>query len=274
LEPYQDSFISYALNYSVPTVWHTFLLALARIVPPISVAPFLGGKMVPNTVKMGLGAVITLIFLPQILATTTGPVVQDAHFMLLIFKEALIGSLFGMIITVPFYYCEGAGSLVDHQRGAQSLQVMNPGTSNQTSPIGTLYNNVMLIYFLTLGGPIIFFDAILTSFVVLPPTQFISFDFFSLDNELWQLIIGICPLIVKMVFLISAPSLLSMLLSDLFLGIANRMAPQVQISFLLWSMKAFVGIGMVFLAWGIILKKFKILAIDWLDMFSKLVETL
>jgi type III secretion protein T len=271
---YQDSFISYALNYSVPTVWHTFLLALARIVPPISMAPFLGGKTVPNPIKMGLGVTVTLIFLPQILATTDGPIVQDAHFILLLFKEALIGSLFGLIITVPFYYCEGAGSLVDHQRGAQSLQVMNPGTSNQTSPIGNLYNNMMLIYFLTLGGPVIFMDAILTSFVVLPPTKFVPFEFFSMTNQLWDLLIGICPLIVKMVFLISAPSLLSMLLSDLFLGIANRMAPQVQISFLLWSMKAFVGIGMVFLAWGVLLKKFHFLAIDWLETFGKIVGTL
>ena len=120
----QDTLLSYVLEYSLPSVWHTFLLGLGRIVPCISMAPFLGGKSVPNPIKMGLGVSITLLFLPHLLAISPAPVERDATFMILMLKEALLGSLFGFIITVPFYYAEGAGSLIDHQRGAQSLQVM------------------------------------------------------------------------------------------------------------------------------------------------------
>ena len=63
------------------------------------------------------------------------------------------------------------------------------------------------------------------------------------------------------------PSILAMLLSDLFIGIANRMAPQVQISFLMWSLKAFIGIAMVWLAWGVILKQLNVEAVDYMRSF-------
>jgi type III secretory pathway component EscT len=44
-----------------------------------------------------------------------------------------------------------------------------------------------------------------------------------------------------------------MLLTDLFLGIANRMAPQVQVVFLGIPLKSWVGIALVAAAWTLII---------------------
>jgi type III secretion protein T len=83
-----------------------------------------------------------------------------------------------------------------------------------------------------------------------------------------------CHIVVKLSLQLSAPALIAMLLSDLFLGIANRMAPQVQISFLLWSFKAFVEIAMVWAAWWLTIKQFEIEGNTWLKFFTKLIPTL
>ncbi|HEY4831314.1 MAG TPA: EscT/YscT/HrcT family type III secretion system export apparatus protein [Waddliaceae bacterium] len=269
-----DTYLSFVLSQPLSEIWKIFLLGMARIVPTMAIAPFLGGKMLPDTIKMGFGIAIVFIFLPFLVVHYTQPIQFDLIFMLLLFKEAIVGSILGFLITIPFYYTQGAGALIDHQRGSQSLQVMDPSTQMQTSPTGTLFNNMMLVIFFFIGGPILFFDALFTSYSVLPFDQFFSAEFFAPHHPLWISLIQMTNTVVKIALQLSAPSLIAMLLSDLFLGIANRMAPQVQISFLLWSLKAFVGIAMVWVGWWVILKQFDIEGVSWIKLFTRIVEQL
>lgn len=269
-----DTYLSYVLSRPLTEVWKVFLLGLARMVPAIALAPFLGGKMLPDTIKMGFGVAIVFIFFPYLVVHYNKPIETDIIFMFLLAKEAFIGALLGFLISIPFYYTQGAGALIDHQRGSQSLQVMDPTTQMQTSPTGTLFNNMMLVVFFAIGGPLLFFDAVFTSYSILPYDQFLPAAFFAHDRPLWHNLIGLTNTVVKISLQLSAPSLIAMLLSDLFLGIANRMAPQVQISFLLWSLKAFVGIAMVWVGWWVILRQFDVEAVSWTKIFTKWVNAL
>jgi type III secretion protein T len=271
---FTDNYFSLLLSKPLPEVWKVFLLGLARVVPAIALAPFVGGKMLPDVFKLGLGLLIILIFLPILLLQYQHPIESDVFFMILLIKEAFIGSLLGFLISIPFYYIQGAGALIDHQRGSQSLQVMDPSTQMQTSPFGTLFNDMMLVIFFYIGGPILFFDAILSSYTVLPFDQFLSPQFFEPNQPLWVALLSISHIVVKISLQLSAPAVIAMLLSDLFLGIANRMAPQVQISFLLWSLKAFVGIAMVWVAWWLTIKQFEVEGRTWLKFFTNLIPSL
>lgn len=267
-----DSYFSFLAHRPPREIWDIFLLSLARIVPAIAIAPFMGGKMIGDAVKVGLGITIVLIFLPFLVAQNPLPVPQEVTFILLMVKEVVIGSILGFIIAMPFYFSQGAGALIDHQRGSQSLQVMDPTTQMQTSPTGTLYNNMMLVIFFSIGGPIFFFDGLLTSYSVLPLDAFFPPQFFDLSHPFWITILGIFTFVVKITLQLSAPSVFAMLLSDLFLGIANRMAPQVQISFLMWSFKAFVGIAMLFVSWWLVMKQLDVQATSWIKTYTHLVE--
>lgn len=271
---YSDTYLSYVLSRPLPEVWKIFLLGLGRVVPAIAFAPFLGGKILPDMVKLGFGIAIVFIFLPFLVIHNTHPVEFDMQFAFLLVKEILIGCLLGFLISIPFYYTQGAGALIDHQRGAQSLQVMDPSTQMQTSPTGKLFNDVMLVIFFFIGGPILFIEAIFTSYEALPFDQFVPAHFFERTYPIWGHAIDMCNLVVKIALQLSAPSVIAMLLSDLFLGIANRMAPQVQISFLLWSLKAFVGIGIVWVGWWFILKQFEVEGNSWLKVFTQMVQKL
>ncbi len=268
-----DTYLSVLLSRPPTEIWNIFLLGLARIVPTIAIAPFFGGKMIGDAVKVGLGVSITCIFLPYlVIASPNLNVTMDVSFIFLMVKEVVIGALLGFFIAIPFYYAQGAGALIDHQRGSQSLQVMDPTTQMQTSPTGTLYNNMLLVLFFAMSGPILFFDGLFTSFALIPLDSFFPPQFFDLKHPFWITMTGMCTTVVKIALQLSAPSLLGMLLSDLFLGIANRMAPQVQISFLLWSFKAFIGIAMLFLAWWLVIKQLDLQALTWLKTYTKVVK--
>ncbi len=274
MELNQGSYLSALLERSPAELWTIFLLAMARIAPTIAIAPFFGGKMVANPMKLGLTAGVALIALPFLAIKTKVAIPFDVTFMLLLFKEVIIGAMLGILVSVPFYFAQGAGALIDHQRGAQSLQVMDPSTQMQTSPTGTLYNNMLLVIFFSIGGPFLFFDGLFTSFTLLPLDSFFPMHLFEADHPLWLTLMGIFTTVVTLALQLSAPALIGMLLSDLFLGIANRMAPQVQISFLLWSFKAFVGIAMLFLSWWLVTKQLDTQAHSWLKLYDNLVHTL
>lgn len=268
--PIKD-YLPYFLDRPLWQIWNLFLLGAARLIPVIAISPFLGGKSITDYTKIGLGLFITIIYLPFLIVKSTTPIEMDLHFSLLLIKEVVIGSIMGLILSVPFYYAQAAGSLIDHQRGAQSLQVMDPQTQTQISPIGLLYGNIMLVFFFSIGGPAIFFDALYTSYSLMPVDQFLSPVFFTDANPLWFQIIKIFNEIIKLAVQLSAPPLITILLSDLFLGITNRMAPQVQISFLLWALKALVGLGVLWAAWWLILKQMENSLTSWLKFFSKLI---
>jgi len=267
-------YFTFLLSQNLWDLWAVFLLGLGRMVTAISMAPFLGGKILPTSIKIGFGIAITLIFLPYLVLHSQSSYQFDVLFMLLMVKETVIGFILGFLITIPFQYVQSAGSLIDHQRGASSLQVMNPAMGAQSSPLGTLSNNIMVVIFFAIGGPILFFQAIFATYQVLPIDKFFPQEFFSHTSPLYIMTMKMMTEIFRITIQLSAPSILAMLLSDLFLGIANRMAPQVQISFLLWSLKAFLGIAFVWLAWFYILKQMDVEAHDFLKSFANVARHL
>jgi type III secretion protein SpaR/YscT/HrcT len=268
----EDSYLAYFTKEPLWQIWNLFLLGLARIVPIIAIAPFLGAKAISNPMKVIFGIAITAIFMPFLITKSSVPLVVDIQFILLAVKEALIGAMMGFIISIPFFYAQAAGGLIDHQRGAQSLQVTDPSTQTQSSPVGILYGNMMLIIFFYVGGPFLFFDALYTSYEVMPIDQFLPPVFFSDKNPLWLQVILIFNDMLKISLQLSAPALITILMSDLFLGIANRMAPQVQISFLLWSLKAFVGLAVLWVSWGLIVQQMDRQALEWLKYFQRVIH--
>ncbi|NGX55101.1 MAG: hypothetical protein KR126chlam2_00727 [Chlamydiae bacterium] len=269
-----DTYISFFLSRPTWDVWNLFLLGMARIVPIIAIAPFLGGKAIPDPVKIGFGIALTPLFLPFLIVhAQSGPLNVDIIFFLLLAKEALIGTLLGILIAMPFYYSQAAGTLIDHQRGSQSLQVTDPATQIQASPTGLLYNNVMIVTFFAIGGPILFFQGVYSSYQVLPADQFVDPALFSLDAPLWNTLLKYFTTLITISLQLSAPAVIAILMSDLFLGIANRMAPQVQISFLLWSLKAFIGILILWASWWLVISQMSSQGLTWIKSVNKLIET-
>lgn len=270
-----DTYLSFILSRPLMEVWIIFLLGLARIVPTIAIAPFLGGKMLSDPMKLGLAVAINFIFFPFLIVHTTAlPTNFDLFFILLLVKESLIGALLGMIMAIPYYYVQSAGALIDQQRGAQSLQVQDPMTQTQSSSTGTLMTNLIIVIFFTTGGPLFFFEGVFNSFKILPIEHFLPPTFFTLDRPLWLTFLDLGTLTMSMALQLSAPALLAMLMADLFLGIANRMAPQVQITFLLYSLKSYAGIGIMTVGWWILLKQLDIELINWYKIYTHLIHSL
>lgn len=249
-----------------------FSLGILRLAPVVALAPFLGAKL-PGSSKMGLAVMLTIFFLPHLARGVTTEIHFGYTYLGYGLKEVLVGFIIAFMTTIPFYIAESAGTLIDYLRGSSSLMVQDPTMKTQVSPIGLLYNYTLIVLFFAIGGPFIFLGAFMDSYSIIPLDRFLPVDFFSYNTPLWVTISGSLTKILAMAIQLSAPALLAILMAEMFLGIANRLAPQVQIAFLGMPLKSLLGLSLLWAAWFFILQQMGKSSIDWIDQVANVIET-
>ncbi len=249
-----------------------FLLGLMRLIPIVILAPFLGSRL-PGSVKMGLAIAINVILLPAMIMTSKEPLMLDGAFMYLALKELMVGLMIGFLATIPFYIAESSGILIDHMRGSASIMAMDPLMQTQVSPLGILLNQVLIIVFFEVGGPFLFLNAVMQSYAAIPAEGFFNPTFFNLDQPYWQMIITVMTRLLTSAIQLSAPALVGIMMADMFLGIANRLAPQVQIAFLGIPVKSILALGLLSAAWFVVLRQMSFQSITWLKDVLKAIHT-
>jgi type III secretion protein T len=271
MEPNADGtylyvFLTSAFNKENPlAVLSLLLLFLARFLPIISLSPFFGARVMPHPVKVTFGLSMFVVFLPQLLTVTTTPIGFSPFTVILLIKELFIGLIFGFMICVPFILAQNAGIIIDHQRGGASLMVNDPTIQNQSSPLGTFFNMVLIFIFFYIEGPFIFLNAIITSYDVIPPDKLINTNFFDKTSEFWTMMMQLFNQVMVISIQLAAPGLLAILMTDVFLGIANRLAPQVQITFLGMPLKSLLALAVVCFGWRLFSEELIRQCYKWLE---------
>lgn len=245
---------AFAENDLVPLLSLMFLF-FGRMLPIISLVPFFGGKVLPRPAKMAFAISLFAIFLPQLFAGTTTPLAFNLTLIALMLKELLVGLLIGFFLSIPFLVVQSTGVLIDHQRGASSLMVNDPTMQGQSSPLGTLYNYMLIYLFFMIDGPFIVLDILSQSFTLLPVDKFFNPVIFSADSEIFTHAVKVLGSLMILATQLAAPALIMVLMTDFFLGIANRLAPQVQITFLGMPLKSLLALTIVFFGWTLFLEE-------------------
>lgn len=214
------------------------------------------------------------MFLPQLLQVTTTPLGFNLKAVLLIAKELFIGFAIGFVISIPFTIVQNAGMMIDHQRGGASLMVNDPTIQNQSSPLGTLFNMVLIYMFFVIDAPFMFMDALITSYEIVPPDAFFNPNFFLKGSGFWEMQKTIMNKVMVISIQLATPALLAILMTDVFLGIANRLAPQVQITFLGMPLKSLLALAVVCLGWKLYNDEVTKLIYTWMNLVKNMISML
>ncbi|WP_068470725.1 EscT/YscT/HrcT family type III secretion system export apparatus protein [Candidatus Protochlamydia phocaeensis] len=272
-EDYVSLYINTAFSLNDPLAFFgLFFLFLGRMLPIIALAPFFGARVLPHPVKVALGISFFAIFFPQLIFVTTTPLDFNLWLVLYLIKEIFVGILIGYMISLPFIIVQNAGILIDHQRGASSLMVNDPTIQNQSSPLGTLFNLVLIYLFFMIDGPFVVLDIVSQSYNYLPPDKFINGSFFDFNSKYFTDIMGIMGKVMISSTQLAAPALIIILMTDFFLGIANRLAPQVQITFLGMPLKSLLALAIVFFGWQLFTKQLVDDSYTWLNYLYLLIQ--
>lgn len=233
----------------------TYVLILAsliwvRMLAIVSLIPFLFGKPVPRSVRVG-GAAILAAFAYRYLVTADQPPLPDDMIFIavLYLKETFIGLMIGFAASLIFYGFEAAGQMIDSQRGMSIARILIPELGTESSLTGRLLFQLSIVTYLTIGGHHLFLNAVYSSYQILP-----IFEFPNIHPGLLPLMDFFMILTGQIIVLsvqIAAPVIIAILIADIILGVANRIAPQINVWELGFNVKGYLGILALF--WAITL---------------------
>jgi type III secretion protein T len=126
------------------------------------------------------------------------------------------------------------GFLLDNQRGASIASTLNPLTGNDSSPLGLLFNQAFIVFFLLSGGLYLLLEILYGSFKLWP-----VFGWFpELRLESMPFFIEQLVRLVSLALLLAAPGMVVMLLAELGLALISLAVPQLQVFFLAMPIKS------------------------------------
>ena len=146
------------------------------------------------------------------------------------------------------------GKFVDTARGSAMGQAQVPQMKSQASQIGSLYYQLILVIFLTLDGHTYFINYFVRSYILIPIAKSPRFD---QAWDLFDLVIRITGDLFVAAITLSAPVLIAIFITDICMALFNKVAPQINILFLMMPFKAVLGIAFSMLALSIFVKQFE-----------------
>jgi flagellar biosynthetic protein FliR len=220
-------------------------LIMGRVLPITLIAPFLGGELVQSEVKIGVGITLSLILYPIVSTTEQFPI-SAFLFIGWLTKEVAIGGAVAYICSMIFEAARSAGTFVDTMSGANQATVMVPQIQQQASLFADLQFQMTVVLFLTLNGHHIVISALADSFHSIP---ILGYPHFS--NGTWSFIDLMMRSTAQLLVLcvaLAAPAAAATYLTDVALGLVNRVAPQIQVFFMSMSIKPIVVVFMMLAA--------------------------
>jgi type III secretion protein T len=237
--PLQDLFLATAL-------------ASLRLLAAFTLLPPLGEQFIQGYVRMGLVVIIAAYVAFGL------PVGAASHLSALGWggyaaKETMIGLVMGFAASTVFWIAESVGALIDTQSEFNSVQMSNPMSGEQSTPVSNLLVQLVVVVFYQLGGMLVFIGAVFESFRVWPlfsamPDMAKAQDLFVI-SQMDSLMTGV----VKF----AAPMLLILVLVDLGFGLVTRSADKLEPSKLSQPVKGAVTMLMLALLMGVLISQVK-----------------
>ncbi len=212
----------------------TLALTQPRILAMFLVLPLFNTQLIPGMLRFAVAGALGLVMVPALMPVVAAAELTPMTLVPLILKEAFIGFVIGYLAAIPFWIFEAVGFLVDNQRGASIAATLNPLTGNDSSPLGILFNQAFIVFFLISGG-----------FSLLLGTLYDSYTLWGLLQWGPELRPGSVPVmleqldrLVRMALLMASPALVAMFLAEFGLALVSRFVPQLQVFFMAMPIKS------------------------------------
>ncbi len=211
----------------------------ARMAGFVRYAPVLSRSEIPNTVKLSIALLLTIIF------TTFMHPPLPPHGVSLVYCiiiNFICGAVIGFVANCIVQVVAAGGDIMNMQMGLSSAMVLDPTTQSQVSILGKLFALLGIIIFIDIGGVYWLIEAFLRSFEVFPMYgSAIPIEQFASVQHLSEITSNILFFGLQ----IASPVLLATLGQDIILGLISKTAPQVNVFQLSFLFKPVLGAAII-----------------------------
>ena len=218
-----------------------FLAVLFRIGGFFITVPYFSAVNIPSQIKILFSLAMSFIIIFYIPSVNFN---GEFSVLYISFKEFLFGAGLGLGIKMIFSLIAGAGEIIGQQGGFAMARLYDPLKESQTNVIANYLNILLMFVFISVGGHLILLRIFLESYRIVPVDFslkiFYGFEYFT------KLFILVFSLAVRL----SAPSIITVLLTYIALGIMTKIAPKMNIFSLSFSVNILISVIVLMLITG------------------------
>lgn len=225
-------------------------LALPRIVAAFMVLPLLSRQVVPGMVRNALFVSLAILVYPVVAAQEPSQVTGFAAWPFIIIKELFIGIALGFLFSSVFWALSVAGGIIDTQTGSNLANVIDPIQGHQTTLTGQWLSRLAAVLFMATGAFMIFIELLLTSYAIWPVLSTLP----ALDPAGILVFIDEFGYIMTTALLLAAPAILILSLTDIFFGLVNRYAQQLNVLQFSLAVKNWLATWVMLMVLGLVVE--------------------
>ncbi|WP_443112990.1 EscT/YscT/HrcT family type III secretion system export apparatus protein [Herbaspirillum seropedicae] len=235
-----------SLLLDIQAVLVTMALVTPRVLVCLVILPGFGLNVLTGLAKNTAAMAIALpAALPTFLfVQRTAPDMLTTGVM--VFKEAMIGLMFGVLMAIPLWVVQSIGSIFDSQRSPIQIQANNASVDRDASAVGALLLQAVVLVMVQAGmfagmaRILIESYAVWPAFTLAPPFEPGHFDVLvkRFGELLWYIVVY------------GAPVLIPLVLIEFGFAIVGVFASNLQVSFASAPVKSLVGLLIMLLYWS------------------------
>lgn len=220
----------------IVTYSDNFIPVFIRVSIMLAFIPFIGARMTPVVVRIGIALALTLLLLPVVKVNTE-------NLLLSVFEAFFIGLAMGLSIRIIISAIEMAAQWINLQLGLGMATIFNPLVGEALGPLTFFYTLLGMVVFFMLDMHHYFIEGIMRSFEITTIRY----------TSIFQGIIEYSKVMFPLAFKITAPVLLVQMIINIAMGFVSKVMPQANIFFVALPLNIFSGIFFIILSIPIML---------------------
>ncbi|MDR1351047.1 MAG: flagellar biosynthetic protein FliR [Zoogloeaceae bacterium] len=195
---------------------------LTRILAVAATAPFLSNAAMPRRVRLILGIALTIAIAP-ILPPMPAVTPASGVGLWIMAQQLLIGIGMGFSMRIIFSAIDMGSAVIAFQMGLGFANFYDPQNTSQTSVLSNFMTLIATLLFFALNGHLIYFSVLAQSFTAIPVSEA------PLAASSWEFLVKMGGRIFSVGLLLALPVVVIMMMTNLALGVLNRVAPQLHL---------------------------------------------
>lgn len=194
----------------------------ARVLALVATAPLFNNAATPVRVRLVLGLAITLGVLPTVPPL---PAIDPASGsgLLLLAREMVLGIAMGFAVRLAMGAMNMAGEQMGFQMGLGFALFYDPQSTAQTPVLPAFLVLLATLVFVAINGHLLMVATLAQSFTTLPIAGP------ALPSGAWANLVSYAAVIFATGLLMALPVSITLLITNLAMGVLNRAAPQINL---------------------------------------------
>lgn len=193
-----------------------------RVLALVAAAPIFNNTATPVRARLALGLAITVGILPTVPPLPAIDPASGAGLVLLA-REMVIGLAMGFAVRIGFAAINMAGEQMGFQMGLGFALFYDPQNTAQTPVLPAFLVLLATLVFMSINGHLLMIATLAQSFTALPIAGP------PLPSGAWANLVAYAAVIFASGLLMALPVSITLLITNLAMGVLNRAAPQINL---------------------------------------------